>query len=208
MLGSLLILGMLLGLKHALEADHLSAIAALAARSASTRDTLRVALAWGAGHAAALALGGTALIALGVALPDKLGHFFDLAIGATLVALGLGVLLRLRRDRAPPHSHDAPAQTATLRRSVLVGAIHGLGGSGAVMVVWLPLTHSGVRAFGYLMVFGAGTILGMALLSLLVSLPFKLSSRYLQWATRGLEAALGLANVGLGCWIALGSGLP
>jgi hypothetical protein len=207
MLGSLLFLGMLLGLKHALEADHLSAIATLAARSASTRDTLRVALAWGAGHAAALALGGTALIALGVALPDRLGHFFDLAIGATLVLLGFAVLLRLRRESAAPHSHECPGHAATLRRSVLVGAVHGFGGSGAIMVVWLPLTHSGLRAFGYLMVFGAGTIFGMALLSLLVSLPFKLSSRYLQWATRGLEGALGLANIGLGCWIALASGL-
>lgn len=195
--GSLLLLGLLLGLKHALEADHLSAIATLAARSASTRDTLRVALAWGLGHAAALATGGTALVLLGVALPARWERLFDFAIGGALVALGIGVLLRLRSA----HSHREEART--LRRSLLVGALHGLGGSAAVMVVWLPLTHSGTRAIGYLMVFGAGTIAGMALLSLLVSLPFKLSARHLGWAARGLAGTLGLADVGLGCWMAL-----
>jgi hypothetical protein len=198
--GSLLFLGLLLGLKHALEADHLSAIATLSARAGSAGDTLRVALAWGLGHAAALASGGTALVLLGVALPPRVEHLLDFAIGATLVALGLSVLFRSRR----PRSHEQ-LERSMLRRSVLVGAVHGLGGSAAVMLVWLPLTHSGGRALGYLMIFGAGTIAGMALLSLIVCLPFKLSARAGR-AAGLLRGALGLADVGLGCWIALGSG--
>jgi len=100
LLGSLLALGLLLGLRHALEADHVSTVATLASRSGSARQTVGVAAAWGVGHAAALVLLGTALIGLGASLPERVSRLLELAVGAILVVLGVGVLRRLRERRA------------------------------------------------------------------------------------------------------------
>src|SRR5258705_5307648 len=106
MLGSFLALGLLLGLKHALEADHLSTVATLASRSSSKRHTVGVAAAWGLGHAAALVVLGGALVALGATLPAAVVRAFELVVGIILIALGFDVLRRLRRGGLHPPLHE------------------------------------------------------------------------------------------------------
>src|SRR5512134_1394073 len=92
---SLLALGFVLGLRHALDADHIAAVASLAARKASLRDTLRVSGAWGIGHAATLVIFGGALVLVGVNLPPAVATALEGCVGVMLVLLGVGVLLRL-----------------------------------------------------------------------------------------------------------------
>jgi len=222
MLGSFLALGLLLGLKHALEADHLSTVATLASRSSSKRHTVGVAAAWGLGHAAALVVLGGALVALGATLPAAVVRAFELVVGIILIALGFDVLRRLRRGRIHLHAHEhggawhlhahghAPQSDpdhhdhahgrALLGRSLLIGGVHGLAGSAAVAVLTLP-AGSIPLALAYLLVFGVGTVLGMIALSLAVSLPLTLSIRNSERARLALFSSLSVVDFALGAWI-------
>ena len=232
MLIPLLGLGFMLGIKHALEADHLAAVASLAARSSSLKNTVRVASAWGLGHSAILVLLGSVLIALDTTLPEKVARAFECAVGGMLIVLGIGVLRRLRTKRIHAHVHqhgegarhvhfhahdqelsNHPARhvhdhtPGLLPRALLVGSVHGLAGSAALILIAVPTMHSAPRALGYLVVFGLGSILGMVLFSVVISLPLQLSARRLSRVSGGLEAALGLTNIVLGSWIAVQAGL-
>jgi len=224
MIGSLLALGLLLGLKHAMEADHLSTVATLASRSSSTRQTVGVAAAWGLGHASSLVVLGTVLVALGAALPAPVARAFELAIGLILIALGVDVLRRLRQRRVHLHVHEhggtmhlhahAHEQTSDQhdhrhgsslwRRSLLIGGVHGLAGSAAVTVLALPAGSIG-RALVYLLVFGAGTVLGMVALTLVLSLPLKLSFEGDRWVWIAVQCSLATVDLCLGAWIVVQS---
>jgi ABC-type nickel/cobalt efflux system permease component RcnA len=231
MLIPLLGLGFLLGVKHALEADHVAAVASLVTRSSSLKNTVRVASAWGLGHSAVLVLLGSILIALDTTLPEKLARAFEFAVGGMLILLGIGVLRRLRSKRIHAHLHQHgdgarhvhfhsheeessnPARHAhdhtagLLPRAVIVGSVHGLAGSAALILIAVPTMHSAPRALAYLLVFGFGSILGMVLFSVAISLPLQLSARHLSRVSGGLEAALGVTNIAVGVWITAHAGM-
>jgi ABC-type nickel/cobalt efflux system permease component RcnA len=104
-----ILLGFLLGLKHAFEPDHLAAVAALRGRGKSPRESapVRIACKWGAGHAAALLIAGSAVILLGWRIPVRLESLLELAVAALLIFLGGRILLRLlRREKAHLHLHE------------------------------------------------------------------------------------------------------
>lgn len=234
MLLSLLTFGFLIGIRHALEADHVAAVASLATRSSSPRQTARLAAAWGAGHATMLLLVGGMVVALGSALPAGVARAFEAAAGVLLVLLGVDVLRRVRRHHVHFHVHShgdgvrhlhahahegeaAGAHDATrhqhehgrglLGRALLVGSVHGMAGSAALVVLSLQSVSSTAAALGYMAVFGVGSIAGMVLFSLAITLPLRLTSRHLERTSRGLEAALGAASVLIGAWIVVKSSL-
>ena len=227
---ALLMLGFLLGLRHALEADHVAAVASLATRSSSLRDTMRVAAAWGVGHTLTLVVFGSILIALGASLPEQAGRFLEGAVGVMLVVLGADVLRRLHKRRIHlhahehddgihhlhVHAHDAPERSARhehqhvrglFPRAMLVGGIHGMAGTAALTLLSLRALHSALWALVYLTLFGVGSILGMVLFSVVISLPLRFSARRLTFAANGLEAALGTVTIVLGCWIVVQAAL-
>jgi hypothetical protein len=222
-----LLLGLLLGMKHALEADHVAAVASLATRSASAAERVKLAGAWGLGHAGTILVLGGSLLALGLTLPPALGRAFEAGVGLLLVVLGADVLRRLWRrrvhfhvhrhgdgtahlhahahERARPHAadHEHAHPERLLPRALLVGSVHGLAGSAALVLLSLELGRSTAQALLYLLAFGVGSILGMTALSLAISVPLRLSARRLGGAWRGLEGALGVLTIGLGSWMAL-----
>lgn len=221
MSGSLLALGLLLGLKHALEADHVSTVATLAERSSSTRQTAGVAAAWGLGHATTLVVLGTVLVALGATLPPAVARTLELAVGLILLALGADVLRRLVRGRIHvhvhehggarhlhAHSHSSPGQevhehahpTPLWPRSLLIGGVHGLAGSAAVTVLALP-SGSIPRALLSLLAFGLGSVAGMVALSLVVAVPFRVSLRQRGWLAAAVQGSLAALDLGLGAFI-------
>jgi cytochrome c biogenesis protein CcdA len=234
MLTSLLGLGLLLGVRHALEADHVAAVAAMATRARSSGEAIRMATFWGCGHALALVALGGAVAALGASLPEPAARALEAAAGLVLAGLGVDVLRRLDRRRVHfhPHRHDdgvrhlhahahdgEPAAAhdparhdhaharGTLARALLVGGVHGLAGSGALVVLALQSAGSPGQALAYVFVFGAGSVLGMVLFSTAVALPLRIHASHLSRTARGLEAALGLASVALGLWIAVRAGV-
>jgi ABC-type nickel/cobalt efflux system permease component RcnA len=223
---SLLVFGFLLGLKHAVEADHVAAVATLASRSSSLKDHVVLAGSWGIGHAATIVAASAVIVGLGLSLPAYAATTVETAVGLMLVALGADVLRRLRRRRVHFHvhrhadrrahfhahahdtetTHDAAHHEhvhALALRALLVGGLHGLGGSAALALVAVQATRSPGSAVAYCGVFGFGTIIGMMTLSLVIAVPLRWSARGLGHFQRGLEGALGTATIVLGGWIAL-----
>jgi uncharacterized membrane protein len=218
-----LLLGFLLGMKHALEADHVAAVAALATRSSSTRERMTLAGMWGLGHAGTLVLVGTGVLALGVSLPPVLARTFEGIVGVMLIFLGVDVLRRLRRRGVHLHRHQHEDGTVhvhahahegsvghvhvhpprTVPRALLVGSLHGLAGSAALLVLAVGMAQSAAQAFAYLALFGLGSIVGMCALSLAISLPLRHLPHHLGSASWGLEGALGTLTIALGSWIAV-----
>lgn len=222
-----LFLGLVVGMRHALEADHVAAVATLATRSASLRERVALATTWGLGHATTLVLFGGTALAFGVPLPDRVARTLEGVVGLMLIALGLDVLRRLRRrgvhfhrhrhgdgrEHLHAHAHGPAAAHAgrthehehargLLPRALLVGTMHGLAGSAALVVLSLELTTSTAQALLYLGSFGLGSIAGMTALSLAISLPLRMASERFDAAWRLGEAALGMLTVALGCWMA------
>ena len=105
-MGSILLLGFLIGLKHAVEADHIAAVASLNGRSRGARAAAGVAMAWGLGHTLTLILVGLLVIILGVVLSEQIALYLELAVGIMLCWLGYDVLKRLIKERIHFHFHN------------------------------------------------------------------------------------------------------
>lgn len=232
-LASILALGFLLGLRHATDADHVAAVATLATRSRSLAQTVAQGVAWGTGHTLTLMLFGGGVLVLGAVVPAQAARALELAVGVMLVALGADALYRLRREHVHFHAHrhadgvahfhahshrheDGPHDPARHdhrhpqgfpARALLVGMVHGMAGSAALVLLGLEALRSPAWGLVYIATFGLGSILGMALLSVAIAVPLRLTSRRLRHAYRGLSAAVGLVTVALGCWIVWRIGL-
>ena len=226
----ILVLGLLLGLQHALEADHLAAVASLSTRSRNLRDAARHGAAWGIGHSITLLLFGGLLLLIGETLPVWASDALELIVGIMLVLLGLDVLRRVWKQRvhfhvhshgserhfhahshtpgsdhaADPHQHQH--HRALPMRAVLVGMMHGLAGTAALLVFALGSAESITQGLAYILVFGLGSVIGMSLLAVVVSLPLRWSAQRLTWAHNGLTALFGVVSITLGIFIAERSG--
>ena len=189
---AVLLLGFLLGIKHASETDHLAAVATLVTRATTLGHTLRQGIAWGIGHTLTLTLIGAIVLALGRSVPPRLANTLELAVGVMLVLLGLDVLRRMRsrlQVRLRPQSHLRP---------LAVGMMHGMAGSAALIVLALGSVRSWTLGLLYIAVFGLGSILGMALLSILMAMPLRLTARVMQPWHQALTALGGVFSCGLG----------
>ena len=198
----ILLLGFLLGLQHALEADHLAAMATLASGGGTLGAVARRGMAWGIGHSLTLlALGGLALL-LGTLIPPQLASLLEFAVGLMLVLLGADVLRRLRSLR----SHRQRPASAFPVRALCVGMLHGMAGSAALVLLTLQTVRSPAQGLAYIALFGAGSILGMGVLGTLIGLPLGWSARAAA-ATRGLNALIGCTSAALGLWVMYSTGI-
>jgi len=217
--------GFLIGMKHALEADHVAAVASLATGARSVRETVRLGVAWGIGHSITIFVVGAAVMALETAVPGRIAAMLEVAVGVMLVVLGADVLRRVIRERVHfhthrhgasahfhAHSHAGEGRHSDSRhahshglggRALLVGIVHGLAGSAALVLLTLTTLPSWSAGLGYMALFGAGSILGMAVLSSALAVPLRLTARRMTWAYNGLAAVVGLFTMGLGAAIAL-----
>lgn len=223
-MGSVLLLGFLIGMQHALEADHVAAVASIATRGGSVGRIVRQGAAWGLGHSVTLLVVGAAVLSFDAAVPESLARILELAVGVMLLLLGLGVLRRVLRERIHfhrhrhgdgilhihahshvgergPHDprlhrHDHPR--ALPLRALLIGTMHGMAGSAALLVVALASVQSALTGLLYVVIFGFGSIVGMAALSAIIAVPLSWSARLLTRLNQGLQAAIGCATLGLG----------
>src|ERR1700709_1017846 len=102
---AILSLGFLLGMQHALEADHIAAVSSIAARRSDVRDIVKHGLTWRLGHTLTLFVFAGPAILLGHAIPDSVARPIEAAVGVMLIGLGAHVLWRLWRDRVHFHAH-------------------------------------------------------------------------------------------------------
>ncbi len=215
-------LGFLLGMQHALEADHIAAVSSIAARRSHVADIVKHGLTWGLGHTLTLFVFAGAAILLGHAIPESVARPIETAVGLMLVGLGTHVLWRLWRDRVHFHRHGhgdgtvhfhahshsgettphlcaAHAHAHGFRwRTLLVGLMHGMAGSAALLMVAVSQASSPLAGLGYVALFGIGSMVGMAALSSVIAVPLAASARWLTWANGGLQGAVGLATLAIG----------
>jgi hypothetical protein len=215
-------LGFLLGMQHALEADHIAAVSSIAARRSQVGDIVRHGLTWGLGHTLTLfAFAGAALL-LGRAIPESMARPIETAVGIMLVGLGSHVLWRLWRDRVHfhrhghgdgtvhfhvhshagevvPHARTAHAHEHGFRwRTLLVGLMHGMAGSAALLVLTVSQASTPAVGLGYVALFGIGSMIGMGALSALIAVPLAVTARWLTFANHGLQGAVGVVTIAIG----------
>jgi cytochrome c biogenesis protein CcdA len=215
-------LGFLLGMQHALEADHIAAVSSIAARRTHVSDIVKHGLTWGLGHTLTLFVFAGAAILLGHSIPEHLARPLETAVGIMLIGLGAHVLWRLWRDRVHFHRHGhgdgtvhihahshAGETTAHARaphshahgfrwRTLLVGLMHGMAGSAALLVLAVSQASSAAAGLGYVALFGIGSMIGMGALSTVIAVPITLTARWLTRVNSGLQGIVGVVTIAIG----------
>ena len=207
-------LGSLLGMRHALEPDHLAAVSTLVTGERSTSKAAFLGVCWGLGHTFALIAVGAVLVVLRAEMPVRVSDAFELCVALMLVGLGLrAIYLAARQGSAGPahvhhhgrmvHTHHGAAPHIHIgawtlaRRPLLVGAMHGLAGSGALTALVLATLPTTAARLTYMALFGLGSTLGMAALSGLLGWPVARAGSHRGFA-RGISLAVGCVSTTLG----------
>lgn len=211
-----LLLGLLLGVKHALDADHIVAITTIVSRNRSMLRSALTGLTWGIGHTIVLFAAGFAVLLLKLTIPERLSLLMEFTVGVLLIVLGVPLLWRLLTSRAHVHLHQhadkshfhVHSHTYTsdhdhshVRKPLLVGMLHGLAGSGTLILLALSTTSSVAQGLIFLLVFGVGSMLGMLVLSGLISFPFKLTARLSLRLNQWAQGVAGFISIVLGLLI-------
>jgi len=226
--------GLMFGLKHATEVDHVVAISTIVSRHKNVFHSALVGALWGAGHTASLLVIGAIVLTLRVAIPERLSGWLELAVALMIIGLGISALWRALRQNAKvhvhQHSHDglshthihfheqqtmhqpvahSPHSHAVSRlgwKPILIGMMHGLAGSGALTLLVLTQIASPWIGLLYLATFGFGSIVGMLLMSGLIGLPFALTSRKLTHLHQGIQTLAAVISICFGVWYAFETG--
>ncbi|HMU28659.1 MAG: hypothetical protein K1X60_16930 [Nitrospira sp.] len=214
---TILSLGFVLGLRHALDADHLAALSTVLAERPTVQASTAIGFFWGLGHTLMLLCVGTLLLALNLTIPESMANLFEFAVGGMLVALGLSLARRVYREQWHVHTHEHGGRPHVhlhshhlqadhthghwyqgSLRPLAIGMAHGLAGSAALMLVVLSTVTGMAQGIGYIVVFGVGSILGMVGVGAVLSLPVIYSVTVgprAYWMVQGLTC---LASIGLG----------
>jgi len=196
---SLLMLGALLGVRHALDPDHMVAIGTITAGVPSRRRSVIVGAMWGLGHALTLMFVGGSIVLFRVAVSARVGLAMEYSVALMLIALGL---LNLASAR-----HAEPADPSRAR-PFIVGMMHGMAGSAAIALIVLSAIRETATGMIYLALFGLGTIAGMIGVTALVAFPVTMTVAAVGVSRRWLLVASGLVSVVFGLLLAKNLGDP
>ena len=231
-MNSILLFGLLIGMQHALEADHVAALSSICTGTRSVRRIATHGAVWGLGHSFTLLIFAGAAIFLDLRFGDNLAHALECVVGVMLILLGGQVLFRLWRARLHFHSHrhadgkthfhvhshqgenachdpERHVHTHATKlpvKTLLVGMVHGLAGSAALVILTASTVQDPVMGLFYVALFGLGSIAGMTLLSSLLAVPLAWTAQALTWAHRSLQAGVGLATLVLGTLLLVEAG--
>jgi len=220
----ILLLGLVIGLQHALEADHVAAVSSIASGETSMKRIVMHGTLWGIGHTVMLgAVAGTAIY-IGKAVDESVAGWLEFGVGVMLVLLGGQVIWRLIRERvhfhihkhgdgtvhlhahshageAVPHNRNAHAHAHPQGlpwRTLTVGLMHGMAGSAALVVLTATAVSDPLVGVAYVALFGFGSIVGMAALSMVIAIPLGYTAKTLTWANRSLQGGIGAVTAVLG----------
>ncbi len=181
------------GFTHAFEADHLLAVSNIVTRRHSLAEAVKDGVYWGLGHTSTILVIGVLMIVARVAVEEQVFHFFEAGVGAMLIGLGLH---RIRKVWLHEQTHAAQHENLQPHHHRLaygVGLVHGLAGSGTLVLLVMTQLRGSLESIAYLLIFGLGSVAGMLLASGIFSLPFSKkwsSGRRLQLSLSLLSAAL------------------
>ena len=196
---NLLLVGFIFGLRHAVESDHFAAVASLSTQSKGLKNAIKVGVVWGLGHTLTLFIVAGTILMMDATVPANISSALEWVVGVMLVILGVDVIRRAVRSRIHFHTHthndgvrhfhahshkgEKGPHDAQLHyhshtkkfplRAFLVGLIHGLAGSAALVLLTVNSAASKLTGLGYILIFGAGSIIGMGVLSLIIAIPLQ-----------------------------------
>lgn len=154
---SVLGFGFLVGLRHALDSDHVAAVSTLVSRHRSTKKAIAISMLWGVGHTMTLVLVALVLLLTKATLPATLSLYLEAAVGLVLMYLGV-------RTFYPPLKGYAHMGTKALG----VGMLHGIAGSAGLAIVSITALENVAQGVLYTLLFGMGSILGMVIIGALL----------------------------------------
>lgn len=214
-----LAVGFALGLRHALDPDHIVAVSTLVAQERGFWRSSRIGAVWGLGHTVTLLVMGLLIVGLGLRVSPNMEHWLEFAVAAMLIFLGGRTLwqwLNQRRTKPLPHTghvhwdgHSGDTLTVShphgegsARQSFLIGIVHGLSGSAELMLLVLATIRQPVWALVYVGIFGLGMMLAMFALTALFSMVFNWTRQKPNGLWHQFHGALcvltGVASAGLG----------
>jgi ABC-type nickel/cobalt efflux system permease component RcnA len=212
-------LGLLLGMRHSTDPDHVVAVSTIVSKQRSIRQAGLIGTIWGLGHTLTIFAVGSMIILFGVVIPPRLGLSMEFSVALMLILLGVlnltGVMQRVtsyltRRPLAVPTI--SRAETLLDRsvgrfgvyqcvRPLVIGIVHGLAGSAAVALLVLSTIHSPVWATVYLLIFGAGTMVGMMCMTAAMAVPLAFAGSRFTSISRGFSVASGVVSVCFGFFL-------
>lgn len=219
--------GFLIGLKHATEADHLAAVSTIVSEHKSLWSSTIIGGVWGLGHTISLFVAGIFVLLLNFQISEQTERILEFCVGIMLTLLGLNVLRKLLQggklhfhkhehgthEHAHPHIHEYEDQPHTHHglkfspRALIIGMIHGLAGSAALMLLVLPTIESRTIGLLYIIIFGIGSIGGMMMMSFLIGLPFHFTAAKFNRFNHILQSLAGLFSLGWGLFIIYEKGI-
>jgi ABC-type nickel/cobalt efflux system permease component RcnA len=195
---SIVALGFVLGIKHAIEPDHVIAVSTIASQSKKLFRSSLAGVFWGIGHTSTLFIVGIILIVMKDKIPEKWAMSLEFLVGIMLVYLGITTLRSFKNKHVHKTEHDGEEHkhfhshkpngehehthqhnNVDYFRSMLIGLVHGLAGSGAMVLLTMSTVKSVWEGAIYILVFGAGTVIGMLFFTTIIGLPFVLSAKKL-----------------------------
>jgi high-affinity nickel permease len=219
-IAGVLLIGLVLGLQHAVEADHLAAVTTIVSERRNLLTASMIGGLWGFGHTLSLLVVGALVVFMKVQISESTEAKLEALVGVMLILLGINAIRKIftsakihahTHDHAcQPHAHFHAHGTAVhsdephhrlSARSVVIGMVHGLAGSAALMLLIVPAIDSSALALLYIAVFGVGSIAGMMAMSLLVGLPFRLTAGRFELMNTGIRFAAGAFSLCLGVFI-------
>jgi high-affinity nickel permease len=191
---------MLLGLRHASDPDHLTAVTTMIAsrRERATRHAARLGLVWGLGHATSLFVFGLPVVLYSAYLPKGVQDAAETTVGVVIVVLAVGLLRRCRSGVAHVHPRGR-----TPWQAYAIGLVHGMGGTAGVGLLLLATIQSHALALVALALFAGCTALSMTVLS--AGFGVALTAGAVRTSFQRVAPVLGIASLAFGIWYALGA---
>ena len=222
-----LALGIVLGLRHALDPDHVVAVSTIVSEYRNPLRSFWVGISWGLGHTTTLLLAGIVIIALRLTIPDRLALFLEFGVGIMLVGLGVQVIYSFQRKKVHQHAHghdedghthfhshaENPAHSPEhhgvkgvgkpffRKKSYFIGTIQGLAGSAALTLLVLASIDSPLAGMGYILLFGLGSVLSMGVMTILISMPIVFSANRLPNLNRFIQPGVGVLSILFGVFL-------
>jgi high-affinity nickel permease len=165
------------GIVHAFEADHLLAVSNIVTQRNSILHSMKDGICWGLGHTSIILIMGVIMIVCKVQIRPHYFHYFEALVGIMLVVIGVYRLYKLIKHftitQQPTASFDQMNPSKNLHKaSYGIGLMHGLAGSGELVLLVMIQIISPTIGLLYLLLFSVGTILGMLVAAALCSIPF------------------------------------